>query len=60
MAILLSNATADRLRRLFSGDDLAGARRLLEHDCAENIGSEHPSPEGYERLRFAVMKLSDG
>lgn len=47
-----------RLLPLFSGAELAEARRLLEEDCAENVAGWRMA--GLDRLRMAVLKLSRG
>ena len=61
MAIVLSDATDERLVRMFDGHDLQEARSLLEKDCAENIpGWSSDSPAGLQLLRIAVLKLSSG
>ena len=58
MPVPLSEATEARLVQLFSGDDLVRARELLESDCAENIAGWQMA--GLDRLRIAILKLSDG
>ena len=57
MKIPLTDATNDRLARLFSVDDLDAAKTLLEQDCGQNITKP---PTLIERVRFAVLKISGG
>ncbi len=60
MSIPLSSATEQRLGRVFGGAGRAEARHLLIEDCAELPGWHSRSPEGLERIRFAVLKISGG
>ena len=61
MAISLSPETEARLQRLFPDDRAAAdARALLEQDCSDSIAWPTPTPEGLERIRFAVLRLSQG
>jgi hypothetical protein len=61
VAIPLSENTEARLARLFRGDEREAARRRLEEECAEDVpGWSDPTPEGLERLRFAVLEISGG
>ena len=54
----LSKHTELRLERLFAGDGLVKARRLLEEDCGENVAGWRGA--GLDRLRAAVLKMSGG
>jgi hypothetical protein len=45
---------------MFGGDGRSEARDLLVEDCAELPGWHLRTPEGLERVRFAVLKLSGG
>lgn len=59
--IEISTRTAKIIDRLFSAKDGEAARRLLQTECAENIPLVHfPSPEKFERIRFAALRLSKG
>lgn len=57
----LSPETRARLEALFLGKDRAEAVSLLETECADNLPScENLDMYGLERIRFAVLKLSEG
>ncbi|MCA9729455.1 MAG: hypothetical protein R3E12_05540 [Candidatus Eisenbacteria bacterium] len=57
----LSAATRDRLDVLFEGAERAEAEQILLYECVgERNGTEDRTPESLERLRFAVLKVSDG
>ncbi|MBX7255878.1 MAG: hypothetical protein K1Y02_05920 [Candidatus Hydrogenedentes bacterium] len=57
----LSEKTLDRLSRVFVPALREQAARLLETECAENLPfTQDTDPVKSERLRFAVMKLSEG
>ena len=61
MATALSKATDERLQLLFAPEDQPEARNLLVHECGENLPfCEGATPSSSERIRFAVLKLSDG
>ena len=46
---------------LFSRSDHAEAATLLVEDCADNLPLwPEGTPDGLERIRFAVLKLSEG
>ena len=54
----LSQATEARLVRMYTGDELVEARELLLSDCGDNVPGWELA--GLERLRIAVLKLSNG
>ena len=57
----LSAGTAERLGRLFAGDDAQTATTLLENECAENLPFYRGiDPFGLERVRFAALRVSGG
>lgn len=57
----LSDATWERLRRLFPPQQQEEAARLLADECGNNLPfCEDLGPVGLERIRFAVLKLSGG
>jgi hypothetical protein len=59
--ILLSPDTERRLDALFVGADRHTAATLLVARCGANLPLWIPAdPEGLERIRFAVLKLSGG
>ena len=60
--IPLSAGTLARAERLFSGDALAQVVRVLEDEVAERLPllGHVATPETMERLRYAVLKLSEG
>ena len=60
MRVPLRPRTAKRLVIMFAGSELADARRFLEEDCSDLPGWWAPTPEGLERIRFAVLRLSQG
>ena len=61
MGVPLSKSTRDRLLALFTEAEVEAAEQLIVSSCAENLPLIHDaSPEGLERIRFAVLKLSDG
>lgn len=43
---------------MFDGADRATARNLLERDCGKNLAGV--PDRGLDRIRIAVLKLSDG
>lgn len=58
--VRISPATAERLNRLFSPETRRQAVTLLEEQCAELAMWRNAAPEGLERIRFAVLKVSQG
>lgn len=54
----LSAHTEARLQQLFAGECLDEARQLLEEGCGEGVAGWRSV--GLDRLRAAVLKLSDG
>jgi hypothetical protein len=57
----LSAPTRLRLESLFAASDRAAASELLVERCAESLPFHGAgSPESLERVRFAVLKLSQG
>lgn len=61
MSLPLSTDTIARIKLLFSGPELEEARRLLEEQCGNNLPfCESATPQSSERIRFAVLKLSEG
>jgi hypothetical protein len=57
----LTEPTKERLRLLFAPQDHAVVTELLESECGDNLPMVEPSdPLLAERIRFAVLKLSDG
>ena len=57
----LSPETLKRLEVLFSSEQQAAARVLLENQCADNLPfCERSDRFALERIRFAVLKLSAG
>ena len=57
----LTPDTRDRLNAAFAPADRAEAERMLVYECGANLpmcdDSDH---RGFERLRYAAMKLSGG
>jgi hypothetical protein len=60
--IELSQRTENLLQKLFTDPETRDlARNILVEECGENIPLiKNPSPEGLERIRFSVLKLSGG
>lgn len=59
--VLLSEETEKRLQALFQGEDLKLATDLLVSDCADNLPfRQGDTPSDLERIRYSVMKLSNG
>jgi hypothetical protein len=60
--IELSDGTWQRLCVLFGPEYVPEARRLLETECADNLPLLWPpvTPTSLERVRFAVLRLSEG
>ena len=59
--IRLSGGTLYRLKAVFSQQDWAIAADLLTQECGDNLPScQDATPESAERVRYAVLKLSDG
>ena len=59
----LTPAVQEKIEILFLERDHAAAARLLEERCGENLplsSSMGPHPSGFDRIRFAVLKLSGG
>jgi hypothetical protein len=58
----LSEKTERLVARLFAGEAVrAAVRDKLERDCGNGIPfCESSGPEDLERIRFAVLKLSNG
>ena len=49
------------MERLFAADDAACAQRLLMEECGTNLPfCETQDAAGLERIRFAVLMLSEG
>ena len=59
--IPLSTKTRTHVAQLFAPEQQLDVTHRLEEFCAESLCiGEPPSPESLERVRFAVLKLSDG
>lgn len=59
--IPLSLKTLDRVRRVFSKEHVNKVCARLERDCGDRIPLwPTKTPEGLERLRFSVLKMSGG
>ena len=57
----LSEQTELRLTRLFPPDQRDEVRRLLRDECGNNLPfCQDSDAVGLERVRFGVLKLSDG
>jgi hypothetical protein len=61
MATALTDATVDRIHRMFSGPDREIVSTLLIERCGDTLALSRPAdPASLERIRFAVLKLSGG
>jgi hypothetical protein len=61
MATPLTDATADRVARLFASADRDWVAALLLEDCGEYLSLlSFSDSAAIERIRFAVLKLSGG
>ena len=59
--VKLTKGTLERIELLFAEEDREAAEKLLREKCGSNLPGNMPSSqEGIERIRFAVLKLSDG
>jgi hypothetical protein len=59
--IELSSRTRDCLHAVFPPKDFAEAEGLISEDCAESIPLwRDQTPAGLERIRLAVIRLSNG
>jgi len=59
--VKLSEATSSIVEILFPPDQHAEAARLLEEECGDNLPfCENSDAHSLERIRFAVLKTSDG
>ena len=59
--VLLSDATWERVKRLFPAEKWVVVEQLLTEECADNLPRcQDSTPERLERIRFAVLKLSHG
>lgn len=57
----LSIETWRRLSVMFAPEHRSAAAQLLKNECAENLPlGNGTGPVNMERIRFAVLKLSDG
>ena len=57
----LSHATIERLKLLFESTTYERAAEILREQCADNLPLwRAATPEGLERIRFAVLKLCKG
>ena len=61
MSTDLSDGTRERLAALFDESRREEVAELLRDECAGGpLGLDDDTPEGLERIRYAVMKLSAG
>ena len=60
--VSLSPATTEKVHRLFPGTDWAVVVQLLETECSDTLPGNRGSrdPQRFERIQFAVLKLSEG
>jgi hypothetical protein len=61
MATPLTDATVDRIHRMFSGPDREIVSTLLTERCGDTLALSTPAdPTSLERIRIAALKLSGG
>jgi hypothetical protein len=61
MAVDVSEGTIARIERMFSAADRPAVVDVLVHQCGNNLPfGEAGTPTSLERIRFAVLKLSEG
>jgi hypothetical protein len=58
--IPLSPETRQRLEAVFREEDQEAAAKMLEEDCGSTLPLPDRSPGFWDRIRFAVLKLSAG
>ncbi len=60
--VRLSDATLDKVYKLFPNASRAEVVALLENECSDNLPlyAGISDPQRYERVQFAVLKLSEG
>ena len=60
--VSLSAATMEKVHKLFAQHDWPEVIRLLETECSDNLPLYHDiqEPHRFERIQFAVLKLSQG
>jgi hypothetical protein len=57
----LTSRTKDVIAELFHPSIIAAVETILEEECGDNLPLYKPdTPEGLERVRFAVLKISNG
>ena len=59
----ITPAVAQKIEALFAPDSREAASRMLAERCGADLPlSTHmgPDPSGFDRIRFAVLKLSHG
>lgn len=57
----LSEATWENVRAIFPPTQHDVVAEILQNECGNNLPFlEKETPEGLERFRFAVLKLSEG
>ena len=61
MAVDLTPRTKEVIAHLFTPSTASLVEQLLVDECGNNLPLYKPStPEGLERVRFAVLKISNG
>ena len=61
MAVELTPRTRDVVAHLFEPDRTSHVEQLLVDECGDNLPLYKPATaEGLERVRFAVLKISNG
>jgi len=57
----LNQKTKTLVEKLYSSPLQEDIARLLENECGQNLPfCENSTPEKFQRLRFAALKISDG
>ena len=61
MPVDLTQRTKDVIARLFDPSMISKVEGFLADECGSNLPLYQPTtPEGLERIRFAVLKISNG
>src|SRR5215510_3878122 len=61
MAVDLTPLTTEVISHLFNSTTAPFVAQLLVDECGDNLPLYKPAtPEGLERVRFAVLKISNG
>jgi len=61
MSVDLTQGTKEVVAHLFNSSMILVVEELLVDECGDNLPLyQEPTPEGLERIRFAVLKICNG